>query len=249
MSTDSAHLVVSGIGIDVIYKDIKHLHIGVYPPNGRVRVAVPGHVDADVVRLAVVRRLPWIKRQRRLFESVERMAEREMATGESHYVWGRRLRLRVMRRPGRPHFETDGGYLLLFVAERVPVERRRQLLDAWYREELRKVIPSLLEPWAERMGVEVPQWRIRRMKTKWGSCNREAGRVLFNSALAIKHPDCLEYVIVHELIHLKVRHHGAPFSDLMDTVMPRWRELRDQLNQSPLAPFSWPTLSSSGEVD
>lgn len=243
MSTTSAYLTVRGIDIDVVYKDIKHLHIGVYPPLGRVRVAAPLKLDDDRVRLAVITRLPWIKEQRDRLRSAERQSIREMTTGESHYVWGRRLRLKVIKRPGRAHLEVDGGRLLLYVPEGTSADRRREILDHWYRDQLRSVIPDLLVRWEPLLDVVVPRWSIRRMKTKWGSCNRETGHLWFNVELAKKHPDSLEYLVVHEMTHLLERNHGERFTELMDRHLPDWRSRRDNLNDAPLAD-EWRTSAS-----
>jgi hypothetical protein len=241
MSTGSAYLTVRGIGIDVVYKDIKNLHIGVYPPLGRVRVAAPKRLDDDHVRLAIVQRLPWIKRQRDQLQAVQRQSEREMTTGESHYVWGTRHRLKVIERPGRAHLELDGERLLLYVPQDTDGDCRRELLDRWYRTQLRTAIPGLIATWEPVVGVSVPRWSIRRMKTKWGSCNRQTGHIWFNVELAKKHPDCLEYIVVHEMTHLLERNHGARFSTLMDKFMPEWRNRRDSLNDAPLADERWCT--------
>ena len=190
MSTGSAgHLVVRGIDVDVIYKDIKNLHIAVYPPMGRVRVAAPKRLDDDQVRLAVIQRLPWIKRQREQLKAAPRQSEREMVTGESHYVWGVRRRLKVVERPGRAHIEIDGERMVLYAPADSSVEQRRDCLDRWYREQLRGAIPDLIATWEVELGVTVPKWTIRRMKTKWGSCNRESRHLWFNVELAKKHPD------------------------------------------------------------
>jgi len=232
-------LTVRGIDIDVIYKDIKNLHIGVYPPLGRVRVAAPYRLDDEHVRLAVIQRLPWIKQRREQLRSAARQSEREMVTGESHYVWGTRRRMRVIERPGRAHFEIDGERLLLYVAAGTPAERRRELLDGWRREQLRQKIPTLIAKWEKKFEVSVPRWTIRRMKTKWGSCNRETGHIWFNVELAKKHPDCLEYIVVHEMTHLLERNHGERFTKIMGQHMPNWRSLRDQLNDAPLAQEQW----------
>jgi predicted metal-dependent hydrolase len=239
MSTTSAYLTVGGIDVDVIYKEIKNLHIGVYPPMGRVRVAAPERLDDDQVRLAIVSRLPWIKRQREQLQAAQRETLREMVTGESHYVWGSRLRLKVIERPGRAHLEVEGNRLLLYVPEGTDTDRRRELLDRWYRAQLRQAIPSVLAKWQRKVGVTVPQWSIRRMKTKWGSCNRETGRIWFNVELAKKHPDCMEYLAVHEMTHLLERGHGERFAKLMDLNMPDWRARRDRLNEAPLGHEQW----------
>ncbi len=239
MSTANAYLTVRGIDIDVIYKDIKNLHIGVYPPLGRVRVAAPNRLDDDQVRLAVIQRLPWIKRQRDKLRSAERQSEREMITGESHYVWGIRRRLKVVERPGRAHFEIDGERLVLYVPADTPPDKRRIYLDQWYRDQLRQEIPDLIAKWEQTLDVTVPKWTIRRMKTKWGSCNRETRHIWFNAELAKKHPDCLEYIVVHEMTHYFERNHGERFTSLMDQHLPDWRSRRDQLNESPLSDEQW----------
>jgi predicted metal-dependent hydrolase len=239
MSTASAFLIIRGIDVDVVYKDIKNLHIGVYPPLGRVRVAAPERLDDEHVRLAIIQRLPWIKKQREQLRSAARQSEREMVTGESHYAWGIRYRMKVMERPGRAHVEVDGERLLLYVPSGTTAERRRELLDRWYREQLRQVIPALIAKWEPVMRVRVPQWNIRRMKTKWGSCNPETGRIWFNVELAKKHPDCLEYVVVHEMTHHLERNHGIRFTKLMNSFMPDWRAHQDQLNRAPLAAEIW----------
>lgn len=239
MSTSSAYLTVSGIDVDVVYKSIKNLHIGVYPPMGRVRVAAPEVLDDEQVRLAVVNRLPWIKRQREQLQAAERQTRREMVTGESHYVWGSRLRLKMIERPGPAHIEIDGDRLLLYAPEGTSADNRRALIDRWYRDQLREAIPALISKWERSMRVNVPKWSIRRMKTKWGSCNRETGHIWFNVELAKKHPDCLEYLIVHEMTHLWERGHGERFTKLMDKNLPDWRARRDVLNESPLAHEVW----------
>ena len=239
MNTSSAYLTVSGIDVDVIYKDIKNLHIGVYPPFGRVRVAAPQRLDDDRVRLAVIQRLPWIKKQRKQLQEVERQSEREMVTGESHYIWGIRHRLKLIERPGRAHIEVDGERLLLYTPAGSSAERRRTLLDHWYRQQLRTVIPVSITAWEPVLDVSVPRWSIRRMKTKWGSCNRETGHIWFNVELAKKHPDCLEYIVVHEMTHHLERNHGERFTKLMDGFMSDWRARRDRLNESPLCHEDW----------
>jgi predicted metal-dependent hydrolase len=239
MSTTSAYLTVGGIEVDVVYKEIKNLHIGVYPPWGRVRVAAPERLGDDQVRLAVIGRLSWIKKQQDELRTAERQTIREMVTGESHYVWGDRLRLTVIERPGRPHLTVDGGRLVLQLPEGAGAARRREVLDRWYRQRLREVIPGVLADWEEQVGVSVPSWSIRRMKTKWGSCNRQTGHIRFNVELAKRHPESLEYLAVHEMTHLVERGHGERFTRLMDRTMPDWRARRDRLNQAPLGHERW----------
>jgi predicted metal-dependent hydrolase len=239
MSTVNPMLTVRGIKVDVVRKDIRNLHIGVYPPAGRVRVAAPVRLDDEQVRLAVIQRLSWIKRQRRQFQDASRQSQREMVSGESHYVWGNRLRLKVIERPGRPHVEVDGERLLLFVPEGSDREARTRVLQTWQRSELRREVPRLISQWEPMIGRNVSQWGIKRMKTKWGSCNRETGRLWFNLELAKKHPLSLEYVVVHEMAHLLERNHGEGFAKLMDSLMADWRSRRDALNAAPLADEAW----------
>lgn len=238
-STTSSTLTISGIDVDVVYKDIKNLHIGVYPPAGDVRVAAPNRLDDDQVRLALVQRLPWIKRQRATLTDAPRQSEREMVSGESHYVWGRRLRLKVVTRPGRVIFEVDGDRLVCYCPDGASANERRRALDGWYRQQLRRDLPNHLAKWALDLDVEVSKWSIRRMKTKWGSYSRRSGQVTFNLELAKKHPDCLEYIVVHELAHYREGTHGDRFVRLMDSHLPDWRTRQAHLNSAPLSSECW----------
>jgi len=240
MNTGSSYLLVNGIDVDVTYKDIKNLHIGVYPPLARVRVSAPVQLNDDNVRLALIQRLPWIKRQRERILSAERQSEREMVSGESHYVWGIRHRLEVIERYGRPHVEVGCARLLLCVPPGCDPQTRRELLYTWHRQQLRERVPELISKWEPRFNRTVCRWSIRRMKTKWGSCNRQTGHVWFNLQLATKHPDCLEYIVVHEIGHLTERNHGDRFINMMDVLLPDWRVRRDMLNAAPLAHEKWP---------
>ena len=241
MSTANAYLTIRGINIDVVYKNIKNLHIGVYPPVGRVRVAAPERLDEEQIRLAVIQRLPWIKRQRQQLQEADRQSPREMVTGESHYVWGVRHRLKIIERLGRAHVEVDGDRLLMYVPAGTDTESRAKLLQDWHRKQLRHAVPELIAKWEPVIGRNVPRWSIRRMKTKWGSCNRETGHIWFNLELTKKHPLCLEYIVVHEMAHLLERNHGERFTGLMDKFMPDWRARREQLNASALAAEVWGT--------
>jgi predicted metal-dependent hydrolase len=239
MSTASAYLTVRGIAVDVVYKDIKNVHIGVYPPLGRVRVAAPKRLDDEQVRLAVIQRLTWIRRQRQQLREASRQTPREMVSGETHYVWGVPRRLRVIERPGRAHVELDGERLLLYVPEGTDAEARGKLLQSWQRAELRAAIAPLIAAWEPVIERRVPEWGVRRMKTKWGSCSRETGRIQLNLELAKKPPRCLEYIVVHEMTHLLERGHGERFVKLMDGFLPDWRSRRDELNNAPLAEERW----------
>lgn len=240
MTTERSHIEVSGIDVEIRRKAIRNLHVGVYPPDGRVRVAAPVHLDDEAVRLAIVSRLGWIRRQRQGFARQIRQSAREMVTGESHYFWGRRYRLDVVERPGNPRVRAvDKHTLELQVRPGSDRAVRQQVLDRCYRREIKARIPDLLALWEPVVGVTVADCRIKRMKTRWGSCNIGAGRVWLNLELAKKPPRCLEYILVHEMVHLLERHHTERFRALMDQCMPDWRLRKDELNATPLAHEAW----------
>ena len=226
--------------MDVVRKDIKNLHIGVYPPAGRVRVAAPVGLGDDAVRLAVVSRLAWIRKRQARFVAQHRQSEREFVTGETHYFEGRRYRLDVLEGAGRSNVRLRNRSIMEF---RVPTGTNRgkkeTVLHRWYRCELQARLPMLREEWEPKVGVTVRELRIRRMKTLWGSCNAEAGRIWLNLELAKKPPCCLAFVLVHEMVHLLERHHNDRFIGLMDAAMPQWRIYRDELNREPLAHEDW----------
>ena len=240
MNTEPHHIEVAGLNVEVVRKRIKHLHLSVHPPEGGVRVAAPLQVDDEAVRLAVITRLAWIKRQQRKFLTQVRLPERQYVSGESHYYLGRRYRLNTVYADGRERVvRRNGSFIDLYVGEGASAARRERLLIEWYRKELKALIPPLLEKWAQRMGLEVPTWGVKRMKTKWGTCNAKARRIWLNLELMKKPQLCLEYVIVHELVHLLERHHSDRFHALMDKYMPQWRTYRDELNAQPLSHEVW----------
>lgn len=226
--------------VEVVRKDIKNLHLGVYPPSGRVRVAAPLTVDDEAVRLAVVGKLGWIKRQRARFQGQPRQSQRRMLSGESHYFMGRRYRLRVIEQAVSPGIVLRGKAAMFLTARPgSSVEQRERLLLAFYRQQLKSLVPELLQKWQPVIGVQVAAWGIKRMKTKWGTCNIEARRIWLNLELAKKPVQCLEYILVHELVHLLERRHNERFRSLMDQFMPQWRVHRDELKDSMLAQEHW----------
>lgn len=240
MTTETRQFTVSGIKVEVVRKDIKNLHLGVYPPHGRVRVAAPLVVSDEAVRLAVIDKLGWIKRQKARFAEQPRQTQREMVNGESHYFLGRRYRLRVHEHDAPARVAVRGiASLDLFVRPGTRSEQREAALLSWHREQLKTLIPPLLEKWQPILGVQVADWGIKKMKTKWGSCNPASRRVWFNLELAKKPVQCLEYIVVHELAHLLERHHNERFTTLMELHIPRWRQYRVMLSQSPLGHEDW----------
>lgn len=240
MSTESRAITVSGISVQIERKDIKNLHLGVYPPNGRVRVAAPLVISDDAVRLAVIGKLGWIRRQQAKFAEQPRQTAREMVNGESHYFLGRRYRLRVHEQTGKQYVAIRGLTRLdLFVNPGRTVEQREAVLARWYRQQLNELIPPLLAQWQAKLGVQVNAWGIKRMKTKWGSCNPVTGRVWFNLELAKKPVQCLEYIVAHELAHLLERQHNQRFIALLDQHIPTWKNYRELLNLQHLAHERW----------
>jgi len=240
MNTEQHKIIVSGLPVEIVRKNIKNLHLGVYPPTGRVRVAAPLRVSNEAVRLAVVGKLGWIKRQQAHFEQQPRQSAREMISGESHYFSGQRYRLRVYVAEGPMRVVINNNSTIeLHVRLGARLETRQKLMMEWYRQHLKNAIPPLLEKWRKRVGVKLPAFGIKKMKTKWGTCNAEARRIWINLELAKKSVDCLEYVVLHELVHLLVRRHDDQFVEIMDECLPRWRILRAELNGLPLAHEVW----------
>ena len=238
--TDRYHLDVRGITVEVVRKDIKHLHIGVYPPLGRVRVAAPLRFDDETVRMAVISRLAWIRRKQAGFEQQDRQSEREFVTGESHYFAGSRYRLDVTEADGPPRVRLlNNTRIGLSVRPGSDRDTREAVVHGWYRQYLRSQLPPLLEKWQPILGVTVDEVCIKKMKTLWGSCNIEAKRIWLNLELAKKPSVCLVYILVHEMVHLLEREHNDRFRALMDRFLPQWWTYRDVLNRAPLVHENW----------
>ena len=240
MNIERSRITVSGLPVEIVRKDIKNLHLGVYPPNGRVRVAAPVRIRDEAVRLAVISRLAWIKRQRRRFHSQERQSAREYVSRESHYFLGRRYLLNVIEHDGPSQVSRRGNKILELRAPKgASSHRREQILLSWYRKNLKALILPLIEKWEAKIGMKVESWGVRRMKTKWGSCNSVDRRIWLNLQLAKKPIHCLEYIVVHEMVHLIERKHNDRFTMLLDQFLPNWRAYRDELNHAPLAHETW----------
>lgn len=240
MITRRRRIDVGGVPVEVIHKDIKNLHVGVYPPNGRVRVAAPLRLHEDAVRLAVISRLGWIRRRQSEFGQQDRQSLRDHVTGESHYFQGRRYRLDVIEHDDAPCVRVRNNTRMeLRVRPGLGRGARESVLREWYRERLRAQLPPLLAKWEAKIGVAVAEVRIRKMRTRWGSCNAAVRRIWLNLELAKKPASCLEYVLVHEMIHLLVRNHDEKFRALMDALFPKWRLCREELNRAPLAHEGW----------
>ncbi|MBK8810453.1 MAG: M48 family metallopeptidase [Acidobacteria bacterium] len=233
-------ITVGNIQIDIVRKDIKNLHLAVYPPTGRVRIASPLTVDDEAVRLFAVSKLRWIKKHQKSFESQERQSAREYITGESHYFEGNRYLLNVIYADRTPSVEIrNKTHIDLTVRADSTFEQRKRVMTGWYRDNLKRRVEPLIEKWQKKIGVEIADWQIRLMKTKWGSCKVSTGRIWLNLELMKKPSNCLEYIIVHELLHFKVRHHNDKYLALLDKYIPSWRSSRDELNSFIVSYDEW----------
>jgi predicted metal-dependent hydrolase len=235
----NSSISVGGIDIQIDRKEIKNLHVGVYPPHGRVRVATPVKIDDEAVRLAVVSKLSWIKKQVRHFQEQPRQTKREMVSGESHYFLGKRYLLEVVYGAIRHEVILKHSIIELHVRTGTSTENRLKLINEWYREQLHSIVQKLIPKWNERIGIELNSWSIKKMRTKWGSCNVDKKNILLNLNLAKTPVECIEYIVVHEMVHLLERHHNDNFKSLMDLYLPSWKEKRDKLNNSTLEHEEW----------
>lgn len=226
------------IAVDVVLKDIKNIHLSVYPPHGRVRMSAPARLPLDTLRVYALSKLTWIRQQQSKLRAQERETRREYLERESHYVWGQRYLLEVLESAGRPRVELRHRRMRVRVRPGTNARLIHALVDRWYRDQLRKALPPLLATWEAVLGVKAGRVFIQRMKTRWGSCSR-SGSIRLNTDLAKKPPECLEYLVVHELIHLVEPTHNARFVALMDKAMPHWRFRRQQLNRLPVRHEEW----------
>lgn len=231
---------ISNITIDVVRKNIKNLHLGVYPPSGRVRIAAPLNVTDDSIRLFAISKLSWIKRNQQKFAGQERIPPREYKQRESHYFQGRRYLLNIVESEATPKVVLrNKKFIELHVKPNTPTIKKHEILTQWYRVQLKKQIPPLIEKWEQILGVKVADWQVRQMKTKWGSCSIEEKRIWINLELGKKPEQCLEYIIMHEMVHLLERHHNERFLYYMDTYLPNWKQLKTELNELPVSHASW----------
>jgi len=224
---------------DVIRKAIKHVHLSVLPPAGKVRVAAPQNMPLETIRLFVVSKLAWIRSQQRKLQAQDRETPREFINKESHYVWGKRYLLEIVHADASPRVSLHPRKLKLQVRPGTDQARCKEILDAWYRQQVREAVPKLLAKWEPLLKVKAKQVFVQQMKTKWGSCTPESGYIRLNTDLAKKPPESLEYILVHELVHLQEPTHNERFVALMDQYMPNWHHLRRQLNRLPLRHEDW----------
>ena len=227
------------ISVEVVKKDIKNIHLSVYPPAGRVRISAPLRMNLDTIRIFAISKLDWIKRQQKKLQEQERETPREYLDRESHYVWGKRYLLRVVESDEAPAVELERSRMILRVRPGESDVKKQAIVEEWYREQIKRAVPALIAKWAPIVGVKAPRFFVQRMKTKWGSCNHNSDSIRLNTEMAKKPPECLEYIVVHELVHLLEPTHNDRFTTLMDRFMPKWRFCRAELNRLPVRHEDW----------
>ena len=232
-------LILGDVSIEVELKDIKNVHLSVFPPIGRVRIAAPRRMNLDTIRLYAISKLSWIKQQQQKFRNQPRETPRKYINRETHYYLGKRYLLKIVEHDATPFVKVNHNYLELYVRPNTTIEKRQAILDQWFRDQLKKLIPPVIEKWEKVMNISCNEVGIKKMKTKWGTCNAESKRIWLNLELAKKPFHCIEYIIVHELVHLLERTHNDRFIILMNTFLPEWKHLRNELNQLPVSHSEW----------
>jgi len=232
-------LEIGDIVMDVVLKDIKNIHLSVHPPQGRVRISAPSRTDIDTIRVFAISKLGWIKQQQRKLQEQERETPREYLERESHYIWGKRYLLKLLERDESPSIELKHNQMFLRVRPGTDEKKREAIVDAWYRKELRKAVRPLIAKWEPIIGVKVEELYVQHMRTKWGSCNPRAHNIRINTELAKKPREYLEYIVVHEMVHILEPIHNDRFMSLMNQFMPKWQYFKEMLNQLPLKHESW----------
>ena len=227
-------ILVANISVEVVKKNIKNLHLSVLPPDGKVRVSAPEALSDDAIAMFVRTKIGWIRKQQEKFELQPRQSERQYVSGETLYVWGRQYFLRVEYSYKGNALVISGDNAILTVRKESTVKQRETFVNEWYRTLLKAEVEKYLPKWERITGLQCSSWQSKYMTTKWGTCNTSTGKIWLNLQLAKKPIECLEYVILHELIHLKVRNHGPEFVTEMNRYMQNWREIRNQLNESKL---------------
>ena len=223
------------ISVELIEKKIKNMHLAVYPPNGNVRLAIPMNTPMEVYLLFAKSKLIWIKKSQKVFENQDRISAREFKQRESHYYLGQRFLLRISEVDKNPRIELSSKQFLdLFVNKNSSPEKRKKIMDNWYRKELYQLLIPLITKWENILGVKISDLKIRKMVRVWGSCNAKKSKILLNLELIKKPKHCIEYVVLHELLHLLVANHGDEYIKLFDLYMPNWRVLKNELNCIPI---------------
>lgn len=221
-------------------KDVKHVHLTVHPPTGRVTLVAPPGTRTEVARAYAITKLGWIRKQRTQLAAQAREEQRQFVERESHQVWGRRYLMSIAEEDDKPGVKLDHRHLILRVRPGSSAQKRAEVMHDWHRTLLHAAVPGLISKWESKLGVHVSRYFLQRMKTKWGSCNPGKGHIRLNTELVKKPKDLLEYVVVHEMAHLLEPSHNERFLAVLDVHWPQWRESRSELNALPLGCESWP---------
>jgi predicted metal-dependent hydrolase len=235
----TARIDLGDIAVDVVFKDIKNVHLSVYPPDGKVRIAAPARMNLERIRVFAVSKLRWIRQQQEKLRAQERETPRDYVDRESHSVWGKRYLLSIQTQAQTPSVALEHNRLILRVRAGADQAANEAMLAQWYREQLKTAATVLIAKWEPIIGVRVNRLFVQQMKTRWGSCNPRAGNIRLNTELAKKPKECLEYIVVHELIHLLEPTHNGRFVGLMDQFLPQWSFYRQRLNRLPVRHADW----------
>ncbi len=225
--------------VELVRKDIKNVNLSVNPPTGKVRISAPMHMKSDTIRLFAISKLGWIKRNQKKMLEQERENRRDFIERESHYLWGQRVLLGLQEENTAPAVHIHHNRLLLKIRPNSSREAKEQTVAHWYRKLIKNEAPKLIEKYEKILNIKVNQIYVQKMKTKWGSCNSTARTIRLNTELAKKPKICLEYLIAHEMVHLLDHTHGPKFVEIMDQIMPAWREIRENLNRLPAKHENW----------
>jgi predicted metal-dependent hydrolase len=239
MNTRTGNIELNGLPIEILYKDIKNVHLSVHPPIGRVTVSAPFDMNPDTVRLFCISKLGWIRKQQAKLLGQERESPRQYLNRESHYFLGERYLLKIVERDAVPSVSLKHGTLELHVRPGSTREQKDEILQAWYRERLREIALPIVSKLEAMMKVKASELRIRTMKTRWGTCSTESKRIWLNTELAKKSAECIEYVVTHEMVHLLERNHNQQFLAHMDSLIPNWKHVRGELNRLALGYGGW----------
>lgn len=225
-------ITVNKIAVEVEWKDIKNIHLTVYPPDARVHISAPMSMQLDSIRLYVITKLEWINKRIEMIRNQTRQTDREYVSGENHYYKGIRYRLNVVYQQAPPAVVINGTQFIdLYVREGSTLDKRAEVMREWYRAELKETLKPLVEKWEEILQVKARHWEVKQMKTLWGSCNHKTQRIIFNLELIKKPTHCIEYIVAHEMTHLVERLHNSKFTAILDAHIPTWRLLKDELNE------------------
>jgi predicted metal-dependent hydrolase len=236
MTTQTINMIdIGDIAVNVVRKNIKNVHLSVYPPSGNVRISAPLRMNLDTIRVFAISKLDWIEKHQQKIRSQVREAPREYIDRESHDLWGKRYLLELIEIDAPPHLELQSERMLLQVRPSADIHQKCAIVDDFYRHQIEAAIPPLISKWEKLMGLQVNSFTVRKMKTKWGSCTPSLGTIRFNLELAKKPAECLEYVVVHEMVHLLEASHNQRFIAFMDSFMPKWRFYQSELNRLPIS--------------